>query len=177
MCSTVYTDTHAGMRVCGHGYNIFIPTRKKPVGLRIKPVPVPTGANSHPNPHPIGFLPAGTWVKCAHCHPYRVPGLSPEYSHEGRLQTVITVKAITDTTRNTLILAGPVIMGRIPHGPPGAVTTWETRRLRQSLRLATARAKWTELVSVQSMPSACLDAFCGCSLRRSDEETKASSEG
>jgi hypothetical protein len=29
-------------------------------------------------------------------HP-RVPGLSPEYSHEGRLQTVIKVKPITDT--------------------------------------------------------------------------------
>jgi hypothetical protein len=32
MCSTVYTDTHAGMHVCGHGYNIFIPTRKNPSG-------------------------------------------------------------------------------------------------------------------------------------------------
>jgi hypothetical protein len=46
-------------------------------------------------------------------------------------------KAITDMARNTLILAGPITMGRIPHGPPGAVRTWETRRLRQSLRLAT----------------------------------------
>jgi hypothetical protein len=55
----------------------------------------------------------------------------------GRLQAVITVKAITDTTLNALILVGPITMGRIPHGPPGAVTMWETRRLRQSLRLAT----------------------------------------
>ena len=28
MLFTVYTNTHAGMRVCGHGYNIFIPMRK-----------------------------------------------------------------------------------------------------------------------------------------------------
>jgi hypothetical protein len=90
---------------------------------------------------------------------------------------VITVKAIIDAARNALALAGPVTMGRIPHGSPGAVTTWETHRLRQSLRLATARAKWTVPVSVQSTPSACSDAFCGCSLRRSNEETKAPSEG
>jgi hypothetical protein len=44
-------------------------------------------------------------------------------------------KAITDTTLNTLILAGPITMGRIPHGPPVVVTTWETCRLRQSLLL------------------------------------------
>jgi hypothetical protein len=31
------------------------------------------GTNSHPNPHPIGFLPAGTRVKCARCHPYPRP--------------------------------------------------------------------------------------------------------
>jgi hypothetical protein len=62
-------------------------------------------------------------------------------THEGRLHTVITVKAITNVALNALILAGPVTVGRIPHGPPGAVTTWETRRLRQSLRLATERTK------------------------------------
>jgi hypothetical protein len=46
-------------------------------------------------------------------------------------------KAITDMALNPLIFAGPITMGRIPHGPPGVVTTWETRRLRQSLRRAT----------------------------------------
>jgi hypothetical protein len=46
-------------------------------------------------------------------------------------------KVITDTAPNALILAGPITMGRIPHGPPVAVTTWETYRLWQSLRLAT----------------------------------------
>jgi hypothetical protein len=43
----------------------------------------------------------------------------------GRLQTVITEKAITDEVRNTLILAGPVTLGRIPHGLPGAMRTWD----------------------------------------------------
>jgi hypothetical protein len=71
----------------------------------------------------------------------RVHGLSPEYSHEGRLQTVITVKAITNAVCNALILAGPVTLGRIPCGPSRAVTKWETRRLRQRLRLATERTK------------------------------------
>jgi hypothetical protein len=35
---------------------------------------------------------------------------------KGRLQTVITEKAITDEVRNTLIPAGPVTVGRIPLG-------------------------------------------------------------
>lgn len=48
---------------------------------------------------------------------------------------------VTDAARNALILAGPVTVGRIPHGPPGAVTMWETRILRQSLCLATERTK------------------------------------
>jgi hypothetical protein len=90
-----------------------------------------------------GYLKALEWppIPCQRRLCPRVPGLSPEYSHKGRLQTVITVKAITNVARNALILAGPVTVGRIPHGPPGAVTTWETRRLRQRLRLATERTK------------------------------------
>jgi hypothetical protein len=55
----------------------------------------------------------------------RVPGLSSEYSYKGRLQTVITEKAITDEARNTFIPAGPVTVGRIPHGPPDAMRTWD----------------------------------------------------
>jgi hypothetical protein len=51
-------------------------------------------------------------------------------SHYGR-------NPITDTALIALVLAGPITMGRLPHGPPRAVTTWETRRLLQSLRLAT----------------------------------------
>jgi hypothetical protein len=41
----------------------------------------------------------------------RVPRLSSEYSHKGRLQTVIIEKAITDEARNMLIRAGPVTVG------------------------------------------------------------------
>jgi hypothetical protein len=64
----IYIYTRAW--VCGFAGTgtTFSYPREKPVGLRIKPVP--TGTNSHPNPHPIGFLPAGTRVKCARCHPY-----------------------------------------------------------------------------------------------------------
>jgi hypothetical protein len=55
----------------------------------------------------------------------RVPRLSLEYSHKGRLQTVITEKAITDEARNMLIRAGPITVGQIPHGPPDAMRTWD----------------------------------------------------
>jgi len=34
-----------------------------------KPIPIPTGMKWHPYPHPTGFLPTGTQVICAHCHP------------------------------------------------------------------------------------------------------------
>jgi hypothetical protein len=51
----------------------------------------------------------------------RVPGLSLEYSHEGRLQTVITVNFITDTALITYVHAGPNSMGQIAHGPPSVV--------------------------------------------------------
>jgi hypothetical protein len=67
----------------------------------------------------------------------RVPGLSPEYSHEGRLQIVIKVNLITDTTLITLVLVGPITMGRITHGPPPVVREREVRRRRQGLLLAT----------------------------------------
>jgi hypothetical protein len=73
----IYTHRHiytyisiVGTRVCGHAYNIFIPARKKHIRLRIKPAPMPAGIHSYPNSHPIGFLPVGTQVKCAHGHPY-----------------------------------------------------------------------------------------------------------
>jgi hypothetical protein len=41
----------------------------------------------------------------------QVPGLFLEYSHKRRLQTVITEKAIIDTTRNMVIRAGPITVG------------------------------------------------------------------
>jgi hypothetical protein len=46
----------------------------------------------------------------------REPRVSSEYSPKGRLQTVITEKAITYEARNTFIPAGPVTVGRIPLG-------------------------------------------------------------
>jgi hypothetical protein len=63
-----HTREYAGLRAWVQHFHTH---EKKPVGLIIKPVPVPMGTNSHPKLHPIGFLPAGTRVKCAHCHPYR----------------------------------------------------------------------------------------------------------
>jgi hypothetical protein len=44
---------------------------------------------------------------------------------QGRLQTVITKKTITDEARNMLIRAGPVTVGRILHGPPDAMRMWD----------------------------------------------------
>jgi hypothetical protein len=52
-----------------------------------------------------------------------VPRVSSEYSPNGRLQTVITKKAITDEARNMLIPAGPVTVGRIPLGLPDTIRT------------------------------------------------------
>jgi hypothetical protein len=43
---------------------------------------------------------------------HQVPGLSPEYFHKGRLQTVITIYFITDTTQFTHAHAGPSFVGR-----------------------------------------------------------------
>jgi hypothetical protein len=70
------------------------------------------------------FMPSSTWF---------IPRIFPRGEVIGNHYGI----AITDTTLNTLILVGPIVMGRIPHGPPVAVMTWETCRLRQSLRLAT----------------------------------------
>jgi hypothetical protein len=68
----------------------------------------------------------GTRVPAVHrqgCLCPREPRVSSEYSHKGRLQTVITEKSITDEARNTLIPVGPVIVGRIPHGLPNTMRT------------------------------------------------------
>jgi hypothetical protein len=66
-----------------------------------------------------------------------VPGLSPEYSLEGRLQIVIKANLITDTALIALVLVGPITMGRIIHGPPPVLRTREVRSHRQGLRLVT----------------------------------------
>jgi hypothetical protein len=78
----------------------------------------------------------------------------------GRLQIVITEKTITYEARNTLTRAGPVTVGRIPHGPPGAMRTWDF---------------------VGVLPSSCnredKGRMLGRGLRWCSEATKASSEG
>jgi hypothetical protein len=74
------------------------------------------------------FMPSSTWF---------IPRIFPR----GEVTGSRYGKAITDTTLNALILAGPITMGRIPHGPPVAVTTWETYRLQQSLKFATRRQR------------------------------------
>jgi hypothetical protein len=71
----------------------------------------------------------------------RVPGLSLEYSHKWRLQTVITINFITDTDLITPVHAGPISMGRIAHGPPLVVREREVRRLRQGLRLVSCERR------------------------------------
>jgi hypothetical protein len=53
----------------------------------------------------------------------RKPRVSSEYSPKGRLQAVITEKAITDEARNTFIPVGPVTVGRIPLGLPDLMIT------------------------------------------------------
>jgi hypothetical protein len=68
-------------------------------------------------------------------------------------------------------------MGRTPHGPPGAVTTWETHRLQQSLRLATERTKGDHAGLHPIDAFGLFGRVLWMFLRRSDEETKASSEG
>jgi hypothetical protein len=54
----------------------FYTRKDKPIGYRFKLVPLPAGINSNPNQNPIGFVLAGTWVICTHCHPYTQPNTS-----------------------------------------------------------------------------------------------------
>jgi hypothetical protein len=75
----------------------------------------------------------------------RVPGLSTEYSHDGRLQIVIKVNLITDTTLIALVLARHITMGRITHGPPPMVRAREVHRLWQGLRLATRERRGSHI--------------------------------
>lgn len=60
------------MWVCGfeaHVQLFYTRDKKKVVGLRIKPASMLVSINTYTNPHPIGFLLAGTRIKCARCHP------------------------------------------------------------------------------------------------------------
>jgi hypothetical protein len=107
----------------------------------------------------------------------RVPGLCLEYSHDGRLQTVITVNFITDTAQLTHGHAGPSSVGRTVHGSLSVVREWEvlwssagpssclsqSEGCRNGLRLVGALG-----LSGRSY---------GCSLRRRKARWKSSSEG
>jgi hypothetical protein len=75
------------------------------------------GVKSHDNLlvlwHSTGLFIGTRGVVCPykkHLDP-RLPGLSPEYSHEVRLQPVITVYFITDTAQPTHAHTGPSFVG------------------------------------------------------------------
>jgi hypothetical protein len=65
------------MRSTCHGYlsgsrarvEVFYARCNFARGYNVKPAPVPVGRKRNPYPRPIGFLPAGTRVICARCHP------------------------------------------------------------------------------------------------------------
>jgi hypothetical protein len=98
----------------------------------------------------------------------------PRIFSQGRLQTVITEKAIIDAACNMLIRAGPVTVGRIPHGPLEAMRTRDQQTsLEPCLRLAMERTKGDR---AGPHPTGALGSL-GCGLRWCSEATKASSEG
>ena len=80
--------------------------------------------------HVRTLVPSGTWI---------IPRIFPQ----GRVTDCHYRKAITNWARNTLLNAGPVTMGRIPHGPPDLVRTWGGKTSSSafvvSLRLAVRR--------------------------------------
>jgi hypothetical protein len=114
----------------------------------------------------------GTARPCQRCLDPRVSGLSPEYSHEGRLQIVIKVNPITGTTLIALVLVGPITMGRITHGPPLVVRAREVHSHRQGLRLATRKRRGSHRPPSAWRPRLVL-VCCGCSLRLHDERMKS----
>jgi hypothetical protein len=94
----------------------------------------------------------------------RVPGLSLEYSHEGRLQTVITVYFITDTAQFTHAHVGPSFVGQTVHGPLFVVREWEVMWSSAGPSSCLVRAKGVEHASVWSAslvcPAGLADAVC-----------------
>jgi hypothetical protein len=82
----------------------------------------------------------------------RVPGLSPEYSHEGGLQTVITIYFITDATQFTHAHAGPSFVGRSVHGPLSVVREREVQWSSTGPSSCLVGAKGAEQASVWSAP-------------------------
>jgi hypothetical protein len=101
----------------------------------------------------------------------------PRIFPRGGLQTVITVKAITNAARNTLIRAGPIIVGRMSRGPPVRGEDVGLVDFDRAFVLQRRVQRGNVPVFIHSTPSACSGVLYGYSLRRSDEATKASSEG
>jgi hypothetical protein len=101
----------------------------------------------------------------------------PVCPHEGRLQTVITVRAITNEARNALIRAGAVTVGRNSHGPPVCGEDVRLVDFDRAFVLQRRVRRGTSSFFTHSTPSPCSGVLYGYSLRRSDEATKASSEG
>jgi hypothetical protein len=98
----------------------------------------------------------------------RVPGLSPEYSHEGRLQTVITVNFITNTALITHVHAGPTLWAESHMG----LSVVRERDFGGAFVLSrVSEGGRTGLRPI----SAC--GFCEFSLRLRKARTKSSSKG
>jgi hypothetical protein len=129
--------------------------------------------------HSIGVF-IGTRGAACPCQRYldpRVPGLSPEYSHEGRLQTVITVNFIIDTALITHVHAGPN-----SYGPN---RTWASLR-GEGVGGPVVFGGAFVLSRVSEGGRTCLHpvstlglsgGFCGSSLQLHKARTKSSSEG
>jgi hypothetical protein len=119
------------------------------------------GVKSHDNLpvlwHNTGVFIGTRGVACPcqrHLDP-RLPGLSPEYSHEGRLQTVITIHFITDTAQPTHAHTGPSFVGQTVHGPLPALRKWEVMWSSVGPLSRLAGAKGAEQASVWSAPLVC----------------------
>jgi hypothetical protein len=104
MCSTVYTDTqctpvhhtYAGMgtsmRVCGFAgtdTTFSYPREKKTRRVENQTRTRTHGYKLTPNSCPIGFLLAGTRVKCARCHPYQCVLLRSLWTHNVNLGSLL----------------------------------------------------------------------------------------
>jgi hypothetical protein len=106
----------------------------------------------------------------------RVPGLSLEYSHEGRLQTVITIDFITYTALITHIHAGPNSMGRTAHGPLSVEGVGGPVVFSGAFALSrVSEGGRTGLHPVSALVLS--DGFCGSNLHHHRARTKSSSEG
>jgi hypothetical protein len=106
----------------------------------------------------------------------RAPSLSSEYSHEGGLQTDITIYFITDTAQYTHVHAGPSFVGRTVHGPPSVVREWEVQGSSAGPSSCLVGAKGVKQASVRSAPLAYPAGLAGavfvCAMRGESRRAK-----